>query len=56
MVDKAREAFDLAYELADLEADWEVGDEGEGHIAGVYHKAKWLTVSVDIFGFSPFDR
>lgn len=52
VVPTATEAFDLAYELADMEADVDVGDEGEAYVSGVYHVAKWLTVSLDIFGFS----
>ena len=52
VVPTATEAFNLAYELADMEADVDVGDEGEAYVSGAYHVAKWLTVSLDIFGFS----
>ena len=53
VVPTADEAFDLVYEFAELEADWDVdGSEGEGYISGVYHKPRWLAVSLDVFGFS----
>ena len=42
----AEEAFQIVYEFAREEVD---GDE-DGPI-GVYHVAKWLAVSLDIFGF-----
>jgi len=43
------EAFDLMYGHADLEPDdW--GDDGLP--AHIYHKAKWLAVSLDFFGVS----
>ena len=46
IVPTSEEAFELVYEFADLEPD---GDE-DGP-CGVYHRAKWLAVSLDIFGF-----
>lgn len=48
VVPTSEEAFDIVYELADLEADW----DRDGELpAGVYHKPKWLAVSLDLFGF-----
>ena len=53
VVPTADEAFDLVYEFAEIEADWDVeGSHGEAYISGVYHKPRWLAVSLDIFGFS----
>lgn len=52
VVPTAEEAFEFAYDFAELEADWDVeGSGGEGYISGVYHVARWLTVSLDLFGF-----
>lgn len=49
VVPTSDEAFDLVYEFADLEPDdW---DEEAGLPSHVYHKPKWLAVSLDIFGF-----
>jgi hypothetical protein len=48
IVPSATEAFDLVYEFAKEEVD---GDE-DGP-TGVNHVAKWLAVSLDIFGFAP---
>jgi hypothetical protein len=49
VVPASEEAFDLVYEFADLEPDdW---DEEAGLPSHVYHKPKWLDVSLDIFGF-----
>jgi hypothetical protein len=49
VVPTSEEAFDLVYEFADLEPDdW---DEEAGLPSHVYHKPKWLAVSLDIFGF-----
>lgn len=47
IVPTSDEAFDIVYELADLEADWD--DEQP---VGVYHKPKWLAVSLDLLGFT----
>lgn len=46
IVPTSEEAFELVYELADIEPD---GDE-DGPLR-VYHNPKWLAVSLDIFGF-----
>jgi hypothetical protein len=49
VVPTSEEAFNLVYEFADLEPDdW---DEEAGLPSHVYHKPKWLAVSLDIFGF-----
>lgn len=48
VVPTSEEAFDLVYEFAGLEAD---GDWDDPFPTGFYHKAKWLAVSLDIFGF-----
>jgi hypothetical protein len=45
VVPTSEEAFELVYEFADPEADWD-----DNVPIGVYHKAKWLAVSLDIFG------
>ncbi|MGB3340822.1 MAG: hypothetical protein WBB37_05010 [bacterium] len=53
IVPTSEEAFEIVYEFAKPEADWDVeGSSGEGYIAGVYHKPKWLAVSLDLFGFN----
>lgn len=53
IVPTSEEAFEIVYEFAKLEADWDVeGGSGEGYIAGAYHKPKWLAVSLDLFGFN----
>jgi hypothetical protein len=46
IVPTAEEAFDLVYQFANLEADYD--EDGPSH---AYHVAKWLAVSLDIFGF-----
>jgi len=48
VVPTSEEAFDLVYEFADLEPD---DFDEEGLPMHVYHKPKWLAVSLDIFGF-----
>lgn len=53
IVPTAKEAFDLVYSFASVEADWDVeGSAGEAWIAGSYHLPRWLAVSLDIFGFN----
>jgi len=47
VVPSSNEAFDLVYEFADIEADY----DNEPVPSGFYHKPKWLAVSLDIFGF-----
>jgi hypothetical protein len=47
IVPTADEAFELAYQFADIEADY----DRDGTPEGAYHVAKWLVVSLDIFGF-----
>ena len=47
VVPSSDEAFDLVYEFADIEADY----DNEPVPSGFYHKPKWLAVSLDIFGF-----
>jgi hypothetical protein len=47
IVPTAEEAFDLVYQFADMEADY----DKEGNPESAYHVAKWLAVSLDIFGF-----
>jgi hypothetical protein len=46
IVPTADEAFELVYEFAEAEADWD-----EDGPVGVYHVPMWLAVSLDIFGF-----
>ncbi len=46
VVPTSDEAFELVYEFAEVKPD---GDEDGPW--GVYHKPKWLAVSLDIFGF-----
>jgi hypothetical protein len=41
------EAFDIVYEFADMEADF----DRDGPPMGAYHVPKWLAVSLDLFGF-----
>jgi len=50
VVPTSEEAFDIVYEFADIEADYDYED-GESFISGAYHKPKWLAVSLDLFGF-----
>jgi hypothetical protein len=47
IVPTADEAFDLVYQFANMEADY----DDEGNPEHAYHAAKWLAVSLDIFGF-----
>ena len=47
VVPTADEAFDLTYRLADMEADY----DDDGGPSNAYHVPKWLTVSLDLFGF-----
>jgi len=47
VVPTSEEAFDIVYEFAKLEADWD-----EEVPVGVYHVPKWLAVSLDLFGFN----
>lgn len=52
VVPTSEEAFQIVYEFANLEADWDVeGSQGEAYITGTYHDPKWLAVSLDMFGF-----
>jgi hypothetical protein len=52
IVPTASEAFEFVYGFAEEQADWDVeGTSGEGWIAGFYHEARWLAVSLDLFGF-----
>jgi hypothetical protein len=52
VVPTAEEAFEFAYEFAEMQADWDVeGSGGEAYISGFYHEARWLAVSLDLFGF-----
>ena len=53
VVPTSDEAFELVYEFANIEADWDVeGSHGEPYITGTYHSPKWLAVSLDMFGFT----
>ncbi|MBN8450220.1 MAG: hypothetical protein J0M13_14650 [Candidatus Accumulibacter sp.] len=47
VVPTSEEAFEIVYEFANIEADW----DDEGSISGSYHAPKWLAVSLDMFGF-----
>ena len=47
VVPTADEAFDLAYRLADMEADY----DRDGFPGSAYHVPRWLCVSSDLFGF-----
>jgi hypothetical protein len=47
IVPTSEEAFDLVYQFADMEADY----DKEGNPESACHVAKWLAVSLDIFGF-----
>ncbi|MBN1567224.1 MAG: hypothetical protein JXA73_05230 [Acidobacteria bacterium] len=47
IVPTADEAFDLVYQFADMAVDY----DDEGNPEHSYHVAKWLAVSLDIFGF-----
>lgn len=46
VVPTSEEAFDIVYEFAKVEADWD--DEQP---IGIYHVARWLAVSLDLFGY-----
>jgi len=48
IVPTSEEAFDIVYEFANIEADF---DE-DGSPMGIYHVPKWLAVSLDIFGYT----
>lgn len=47
VVPTSEEAFDLVYSHSGMEADY---DDHSGSITGAYHVAKWLAVSLDLFG------
>lgn len=51
VVPTSDEAFELVYEFADLEADFDYAD-GESYPVGTYHIAHWLAVSLDLFSFN----
>lgn len=52
VVPTSEEAFEVVYEFAKIEADWDVeGSDGEAFISGAYHAPKWLAVSLDMLGF-----
>lgn len=51
VVPTSENAFNIVYEFADMEADYDYAD-GESYIAGAYHKPKWLAVSLELFGFT----
>jgi hypothetical protein len=46
IVPTSKEAFDIVKIFSDLEADWD-----ESQPIGVYDKPKWVTVSLDLFGY-----
>jgi len=46
IVPTADEAFDIVYEFAREEADWD-----EDGPVGIYYVPRWLAVSLDTFGF-----
>jgi len=46
VVPSSDEAFDIVYQFADIEADYDI----DGSITGAYHNPKWLAVSLDLFG------
>ncbi|MGH7429143.1 MAG: hypothetical protein ACREJ4_12440, partial [Candidatus Methylomirabilaceae bacterium] len=51
IVPTADEAFDIVYEFADVEPDYDVeGSYGPAYVAGSYHVPRWLAVSLDLFG------
>jgi hypothetical protein len=53
VVPTSEEAFQVVYDFAKIEADWDVeGSSGGAWITGTYHNPKWLAVSLDLFGFS----
>jgi len=49
VVPTADEAFEIAYDLATIEAEY----DREGNPESSYYVPKWLTVSLDLFGFEP---
>jgi len=52
VVPTASEAVDLVYEFSDERAEYDVeGTSGESSISGFFHRARWLAVSLDLFGF-----
>ena len=46
VVPSSDEAFDIVYQFANIEADY----DRDGSIMGAYHDPKWLAVSLDLFG------
>lgn len=46
VVPTSEEAFDLVYSHSDLKPDY----DDDGSVMGAYHEAKWLAVSLDLFG------
>ena len=49
VVPTSDEAFDVVYEFAKIEADFDV----DGSVMGAYHTPKWLAVSLELFGVKP---
>ncbi|MBB5349553.1 hypothetical protein JWG42_14405 [Desulfoprunum benzoelyticum] len=52
VVPDAETAFDLAYQNAEVELDFDRDPVPQG----AYHVAKWMTVSLDLFGFNLLER
>lgn len=51
VVPTSEEAFEIVYEFAKIEAEWDTeGSHGDPYISGSYHAPKWLAVSLDMFG------
>ena len=46
VVPTSDEAFDVVYQFANVEADYDI----DGSVMGAYHDPKWLAVSLDLFG------
>ena len=46
IVPTSDEAFEIVYQFANMEADY----DSDGSIMGAYHVPKWLSVSLDLFG------
>ena len=49
VVPTSSEAFELVYDFAEVQTEYDTYGE-EAEVTGFYHEAKWLAVSLDLFG------
>ena len=49
VVPTSSEAFEIVYEFAEIQTEYDTYGE-EAEVTGFYHEARWLAVSLDLFG------